>query len=121
MPDAATGIDDFSSPNTKIVGVAATRPEIDVVGGAETLAPANGRPSHRIHLKRRKSRWLHEAAQAMVDVIMRDWKTWRGRADNHGRAAESAVPLPAVGMVQGGEASDSARTSRRADCQVVER
>jgi hypothetical protein len=36
-------------------------------------------PAIESDLKKRKSRWLQEAAHAMIDVTMRDWKTWRGR------------------------------------------
>lgn len=40
--------------------------------GTERVIPALKRD-----LARRKSRWLHKAAKAMLRVTLRDWKTWR--------------------------------------------
>jgi len=33
----------------------------------------------RADLRRRKPAWLHEAAQAMAEATLRDWKDWRAR------------------------------------------
>ena len=37
-------------------------------------------PTVRRDLARRKDRWLHKAAKAMLKVTLDDWKTWRKRA-----------------------------------------
>jgi hypothetical protein len=43
------------------------------VGTPETI------PAIKLDLKKRKSGWLHDATQAMVEVTMCDWKIWRAR------------------------------------------